>query len=457
MSNRTWSLFVLLLVLLLIGICPLSAQRASTEELGTGLKLSSPEQLRGIPLAYTPYAGDELPPFVDLSNEMPPVGHQGKQNSCVGWALAYALKSYQEKIEEKVPYVQQGRLDFKRVFSPSFIYNQINTGRNIPVYFRDAFNLLSNQGVAPWADMPYRESDFTSQPTSATREKAKRYRIDIWRKVNVLDTKEMKAHLHAGYPVIIGAKIDNNFKDISRDQVWNSLGEVIGAHAMVIVGYNDRMKAFKLMNSWGRDWGDNGFCWVNYDHFRNVVNEGFVAKDAINSPRPRVDPQPQPQPRPQPQPQPRPIQEASITVTKVEHNAYYPDRPDLGYFMKFEGSLYIPPGLGRTDQVVIYFYFNDGYGRKGRQVPSLDVHYADTSGFAACGTAIYNVPPQGLNTSWQSWIPYNAMNLPVGRWINTAQGTVYQEVVNYLIAEPMLFVDNFGVARGDFLRFYVRR
>ncbi len=84
MSNRTWSIFVLLIILLLIGICPLSAPPASTEEPGTGLKLSSPEQLRGIPLAYTPYAGDELPPSVDLSNDMPPVGHQGKQNSCVG-------------------------------------------------------------------------------------------------------------------------------------------------------------------------------------------------------------------------------------------------------------------------------------------------------------------------------------------------------------------------------------
>ncbi len=107
--------------------------------------------------------------------------------------------------------------------------------------------------------------------------------------------------------------------------------------------------------------------------------------------------------------------------------------------------------------MVIYFYFNDGYGGKGRQVPSQDVHYADANGFAACGTAVYDVPPQGLNTRWQSWIPYNAMNLPGGCWVNTVQGIVYQEMVNYLIAEPMLFVDNFGVARGEFIRFYVRR
>ncbi len=455
MSNRVCSLFMFFLVILFIGICPLAGLQSSPEELGTGLKLSTPEQMRGIPLAYTPYAGDELPPAVDLSKEMPPVGHQGRQNSCVGWSLAYALKSYQEKIEENLPYIRQGRLDFDRVFSPSFIYNQLNNGRNIPIYFRDAFNLLSNQGVATWADMPYREQDFTSQPTSAIREKAKRYRIDIWRKVNVLDTKEIKAHIHAGYPIVIGAKIDMNFKDLSHGKIWNSLGEVIGAHAMVVVGYSDRVKAFKLINSWGTNWGDDGFCWVDYDHFRKVVNEGFVAKDAINSTRPIV--QPQPRPQPQPQPQPKPTQNATITVSRVEHNTYYPNRPDLGYFMKFEGTLYIPPGLGRTDQVVIHFYFDDGYGRKRGPVPSLDVHYADKSGFAACGTAVYPVPPEGLNTRWQSWIPYNALNVPVGRWVDSPQGRVYQEVVTYLIAEPMLFVDNFGVAHGENLRFYLRR
>ncbi len=220
---------------------------------------------------------------------------------------------------------------------------------------------------------------------------------------------------------------------------------------MVVVGYDNTRQAFRLLNSWGSDWADNGYCWVDYDHFRRVVNEGYVVKDAINGPSPVDRPTPKPQPTP-PQPQ-----NAYISVTNVEHNTYYQDRPDLGYFMKFTGNLYIPPGMGRTDQVVIHFYFDAGGGQRGYPVRSLNTYYADVNGYTACGTAVYPVPPEGLSTTWQTWIPYNAFDVPYGQWVMTAQGQVYQEAVNYLIAVPTLFVDNFGVAQGQTLSFYVRR
>ncbi len=36
-----------------------------------------------------------------------------------------------------------------------------------------------------------------------------------------------------------------------------------GGHAMVIVGYDDKQGAFKLLNSWGEVWGDQGYGWVS--------------------------------------------------------------------------------------------------------------------------------------------------------------------------------------------------
>ena len=62
----------------------------------TGLIPATEEQLRGIPLASVPFSGDSLPPSVDLSDNLPPPGNQGRQNSCVGWTVAYALKNYHE-------------------------------------------------------------------------------------------------------------------------------------------------------------------------------------------------------------------------------------------------------------------------------------------------------------------------------------------------------------------------
>ncbi len=36
---------------------------------------------------------------------------------------------------------------------------------------------------------------------------------------------------------------------------------------MVVIGYNDTKNAFKVMNSWGTKWGDNGFAWIDYANF----------------------------------------------------------------------------------------------------------------------------------------------------------------------------------------------
>src|SRR5690625_6030951 len=43
-------------------------------------------------------------------------------------------------------------------------------------------------------------------------------------------------------------------------------------HAMAIVGYDDSKGpggAFRIVNSWGKYWGDRGFIWVDYQFFLN--------------------------------------------------------------------------------------------------------------------------------------------------------------------------------------------
>ena len=437
--------FLLITGLLAACVIPVFNQN-SGEERGMGLVKATPEQLRGIPLAHIPFSGTDLPESVDLSGFMPPPGNQGRQNSCTAWSVAYALKSYQERLEDNIPIVQNGRLNFSRVFSPAYVFNQLNNGRNAGIGFPDALNLVSDQGVATLADMPYSPLDFLTKPGPTQRTRAKRYRIDYWRKVNILDVKELKAHLNGGFPVMIGAAVDRNFMDHPKGQIWNTIENVLGFHAMVVVGYNDRLNAFKIMNSWGQDWGDGGFCWADYGHFRRVVQEGYVAKDSRNgSP---VDPGPAPDPRPSPPPVTR---RAGISLTSVEHNTSFPDNPELGYFLKFSGTIDIPPGSGYKDQIVIHFYINPGGGVLGRPVRSRDGRYTDLDGYVACGTALYDVPAEGLRTTWVTWVPYEAFDVPRGYLVNG----VYQKATTYLIAVPTLFVDNFGVAQGQMHEFSI--
>lgn len=282
--NR-YSLFIKFIIFFFFLLFNLSS---FAQENSKGLIYATAEQLRGIPVASSPYSGDEMPNSADLSENMPPVGNQGTQNSCVAWALAYAVKSYQEKVEDRVPFYSGSNVDNNRIFSPAFIYNQMNNGRDGGSSFIFSMNLLSDQGCVPMSDMPYNSSDYLTLPSDELKEKAKTFRIDYWRQVNFLDPKEVKAQINAGYPVLIGVSIDKGFEQkghgAMNPYIWNSYDKSeTSGHAMVIVGFDDHLKAFKIMNSWGKEWGNYGYCWISYEFFPLCVHEAYVMKDAMNS------------------------------------------------------------------------------------------------------------------------------------------------------------------------------
>ena len=59
---------------------------------------------------------------------------------------------------------------------------------------------------------------------------------------------------------------------------------------MLVVGYDDDMNAFKVVNSWGKGWGNDGFVWIDYKAFKEagdaisdfqVLCEAWITKDII--------------------------------------------------------------------------------------------------------------------------------------------------------------------------------
>jgi hypothetical protein len=432
-KNHFLSVFVLFASLL-------SLRESRAQDPGTGLVFASPEQLGSIPLASTPFSGEELPPQRDLSNKFPTPGNQGGQNSCVAWAVAYAMKSYQEHVEEGVPLVgAAGQINPARVFSPAFIYNQINNGMNGGSTFIDAINVLSQQGAATLAVTPYNEFDFLTKPTEAMKNAARPYRVNFWRRVNPVDIKEVKAQINAGLPVLIGAPVDQGFRNLGTG-TWNGVqGAQGGGHAMIVVGYDDARQAFKLMNSWGTDWGDRGFGWISYGFFPVIVREAYITKDASNGPAP-VGPAPV---------GPAPVGPVPVDLTAgisffinpITHNVSI---PGLGPCMQLTGTLSIPAGMQGRAQVIVQFYNNNGMGGKGVPVGSVNMQFATIQGQAATGTMPMIIPATGLTTTWSMVLPYYSLNIPRGM-IMTPGGPVGLPITSFLVGEPTIFVDNFGV------------
>jgi len=232
----------------------------------------------------------KLPTSYDLSSEMPPPGNQGKQGSCTSWAVAYAVKSYQEAKEEGWSYYSTGgRVNYNHLFSPSFIHNQLTARTNQKgLSFPAALNFVQNNGCSTLADMPYNEYDNQTQPTSAVKARAKKYKIKSYYRLGThgnISIEDVKYRLTQGYPVLFACKVDEGFDSNCRyPNIWTGYwGRNIGSHAMVVVGYDDKHSAFKVLNSYGTSWGHNGYCWINYNQFKNVTIEAYITYDDKNS------------------------------------------------------------------------------------------------------------------------------------------------------------------------------
>ena len=225
-----------------------------------------------IPSATARAGQAALPAKVDLSANFPKPGYQGEQNSCVAWATAYAVKSYQENQKRN-----WGTGSNETTFSPSFVYNQINKGKDAGSTIPDALELVKSQGVATLKTMPY--GDYKQQPGAQAKQEAAQFRAESYEKLDGTNISSLKAILAAGNPIIVGMQTYENFLAYSGGVYANASGAHLGGHAMVVVGYDDAKGAFRIMNSWGDYWGENGFVWYAYKLFAEKNHTSMVLYD----------------------------------------------------------------------------------------------------------------------------------------------------------------------------------
>jgi hypothetical protein len=389
---------------------------------------TSRERLSSIPVVRPPLGGEKLPEAIDLSGNFPPPTYngQGNQNSCVAWAIAYALKSYDLHQMTKVPYqTSTGQISSRAVFSPAFIYNQINNGRDGGSNIIDALNVLTNQGAALWSDMPYSDRDYSTAPSAVAVRRASQYRIIDWRQINVQDTSEVKAHLNAGFPIVVAFRVDSALRNLPRGRMWSTFADPqLGYHAVTLVGYNNRVGAFKFMNSWGSTWSDGGFGWVSYALFQNVVMEGYIVRDRPPS---LIADDTAPATAP---PTPAPIRH--VEVTRVDYAYKGPD----GNSIRVEGNVDVPASAFGKFQTVLAFY--DEFGKR---LTSSDPRYTlPPNQLATASNLLALTASSGEHhVRWWMTVPYSAFG-SAGSSKNVQMQTFF-------------YLDKFNVGHGPVLKF----
>jgi Papain family cysteine protease len=271
---KSLPLLLISLLFILASCTDTAPPSPSTKRPSTGLILTDEKTLAALPFDDKLPRATKLPDNFDLSISFPTPGNQGNQGSCVGWAAAY-LKTYQEVVET-------GEDPNTIFFSPSFIYNQIKSGANCDSgsQIDDALNLLSEQGDVSEARFAYKETECDVLPNDELKLEAGPFKIASWRRANTQDPTELKRHLFNETPILIAFEADDAFFDVKAGDIYKDPpSKNAGLHAMVVVGYDNDKNAFKLINSWGTEWGDDGFAWVDYDTFTDKALYGFVAQD----------------------------------------------------------------------------------------------------------------------------------------------------------------------------------
>jgi len=217
------------------------------------------------------------PASTDLRAQCSPVEDQGSLGSCTAQALVGALEFLE---------IKHGVLfkDLSRLF---VYYNErvlIGTTRwDSGANLRDGIKTLAKQGVCAEKRWPYILSRFTRKPTKACYREGLDHQITSYERLLTLD--EMLACLAEGNPFVFGFSVYESFEtaDVARTgvAVLPAPGErVLGGHAVMAVGYEERDQRFLVRNSWGTRWGQGGYFTMPFAYLsdRNLSDDFWTIR-----------------------------------------------------------------------------------------------------------------------------------------------------------------------------------
>ncbi|CAF3398712.1 unnamed protein product [Rotaria socialis] len=214
------------------------------------------------------FSGSQLPRKVNLRYQMAPIEDQSNIGSCVANSFAGAYEYLLKK-------TSGSDIDVSRLF---IYYNARVKDEESDENINDsgctvtsAIEALEEFGTCLESIWPYYKKRVNKCPNDEAFEAAENNKIVDALQINI-NLHEMKSCLAQGFPFVFGLELYKSFdkadeKGIvpmpkSRETKRGSHG----SHAMLAVGYNDRAKSFTVRNSWGDDWGHQGYCYIPYDY-----------------------------------------------------------------------------------------------------------------------------------------------------------------------------------------------
>jgi hypothetical protein len=283
----------------------------------TGLLADEPQVIAARPQLRAATALDDISPReLNLANQLPPAGDQGKQSSCVSFVVAYSTASYFRAASTSADDLVQEDYDAATtLMSPAFLHNYLLDRHKDKTYapckdrgtrFEWALDAIQNVGTVPWSVFPYKPNDDRACDLSVDHllRRAESYRVrdarrpqmftTVWNSaIGAEDLRTVLIPLSQGIPVMAGIQTNKAFHNYRGGVLSDTSGlgnvRAHGRHAVVVAGYDMDERKLLILNSWGtQNWaqeqerGLEGCAWVTFEFFEEAA---FVAYTFIQKPR----------------------------------------------------------------------------------------------------------------------------------------------------------------------------